>query len=1368
MPMPHTNLEKESLNDPNQVFSLPPMRSGQETLTPEQKRVQMQQLAMKLQSLRDPKVRTLFLNSNDPSKDNTLMHHARKVVGYYTDPKRVLPLQISIDSIDSIGANVSTPSSHNHQHQHQHRKRGLGQLVLSGPEFCHSLLSTVILPHYSQTNGVTSNHIDGLIDMSLLTIQSLGRLSSNSNPRSRTNNNGHDRDQKVLKRAGGTMSLGDLAEELLRLIINTPLPDVHVNGNTEQASGPLRRNKLTHLYNNTLNTWSAIAASESDPMVAKNAALRGEKLLLDLAMSQKNKAGPGQEQDSNTNNGKQQRSTLLEWIQPDIVSFNTIINAWSKSGRYEHVRGHKRDVTTVTAAERAQAILTLLQDLHDESQDFESVDDVLLPNRMSYEAVIQAWSRAMDREAPTRAMTVLEDMLERYHSFYAQNDRPNTESGASPPFPSHRTFSSALTTWARSSHVDAIEKTEEILDHMKKLGNKGFEHAKPDTFAYNALLYAYANRISSMIEKRDRNGKQHHKANMLQEAYSLCSRMDEIIQEMIDVNLNNGESITSEETHPNFITYKTTLFPLIDIGKDMMGLRRNQTVPFSIDECASRADSHLRKLERFMQQHSDSRRSSKILTIKPFKDLMTLYAAAGKQEKAKDIFDLLAKRDKSGGFSQIQVNRDDYDEMFDLLLQSGDKRRPCPKFLNDIDSFFTDSSSDHRIQLSRRMLNGLIESHSKLARNHIRHAKRADQIMTDALQSYNESLRAIITASQDGQRKRVDILRPNTFTLHNVLSGYVNACSSGKLSREERIRAIQRSEEVLAMMEEMHVKRTGSDDDPQVSNYFAKVSPNVKTYNMLLNAYTSRARYEVRKEDVEGILEKAELLLERMDTLFSTGQNILVKPDNYTYSSILNILAQSKSHDVKERAMLILNKTIASGALDNDVTVFNTALKVITNTKNASSQAVDMLEKLEDGSFSTGSTIIKPDKYTYSTVMAALANDGTVNAAKKVEDLYQRMVNRFESEISQNKRAAKNVQPDIYCYNSIIFAWANVGTIESCQRAEDHLDRLLLDDSSIGPDSSSFSSLIKGCSQRTDPAAAADCERILSKKEEYQRDNRSITVNLADYYQTINRYHNDKDPEGCLRILESLLRQLEVMGNRTTSNPDQLIIVYNAVMNCYYKTPGKDAAPNIQHVFEMLDADERVKPDHFTFFLLMNSHALSRSPDSFKTANNVLERIIKGHEQKNGDSIDPSIEFFDLLFKACDLSPASEDTGTNESPVTIAFERFSQIQSSNDPNLKSTNQTYSHLLAICKNHIQDETKRGELAKRLFHKCCDDGQLTDLSLSLCKDSMSDSQFEKILLDLGMGKSVSTTADFPKEYSFNVARKKHFRNHKGQRG
>ena len=1289
------------------AFKLPSPRKAAGAQTPfsrDGNEAQMQELAMTLQSLRDPKHYKTFVQANGPDFHDNLLYSTIKVVNFYTNPTTVIPL-----------ANF---------------KRSL---VLSGPEFCHSLVTSVILPYFGQCITMTPKQIDGLLHISFKTIQSLGKLCMNANQQSWKSNT--TRKNNMVQGSSAAIQLGDLAEELLRQVLNTPISICDVGRSTHEEN---RTTKVTHLYNNTLNTWSVIAATERDPMIAKDAALRAERLLLDLAMSRRGKVG----HDGTNAENAESKSTLLKYLQPDVVSFNTAIKAWSKSGRFEHVAGQKVDVTTASAAERSESILRLLLDLHDKAKGLD-YNDSILPDRMSYEPVIQAWSRAYDPEAPERATKILEDMVERYNQAYSEADGPGFNYTSPPPFPSRQTFSSVLTTWARTSLMNpsstkcshAIESAESLFRQMKKLGDDGYVQNKPDTIAYNALLQVYANNVEFLLRQK------HHRVATIESAIGLCNRMEELVAEMVRVSSNKGNSITNEETYPDYTTHKVAMLPLINLGTEIMSLKKNQKISVRAIDCALKAKDHLKELTL---SHSPE-----ALHLHSVKALISIFASTGDTDGTKDVYDYFSTLQAKSG-SLMQVSGNELEEILELLLQSRNGRLVVADLE---DAMFDERQNDMGFQPSTRMLNSLIDANAKLASEHVNYSRQADRIMMIIIGRYKSSLDAI--SKGGGTVEHYKVARPNTFTMHSVIAAYADACGNRDLPSKSRFEAIERMEGLLTLMEDMHREKMNPGGGAQVANYTAAVRPNVKTYNILLKAYNSRTKFVKDIDDVKFLLEKAEKLVKRMAYLADTEVNTSAKPDHYTYSSLLNILAQSKVPEAPEKATDILRKAFAADSGIGDIIVINTALKAIAGVEGSVKEVVDMYERLEDGYFGVG---MKPDKFTFSTVMAALGDEGTIEAAQKVEDLYHRMTKRFESE-RKGTRAARQIQPDIYCYNSIISAWANVKSTESCQRAENHLDSLLQAKTGIEADGSSFSSLIFGLSQKLDSTAASDCERILDKKEIYQIDHPNIPINLTDYNLTIKTYSEQMNPDGCFRVLERILKRMISDDIKKPVNLVQLTSCFNAVMNSYYRASHKDASSKIQEIFNLMESSTAAKPDKYTYALLMNAHAQSRSKDSFKIVDDLLERILQ--ESKDGKrNVRPTIIVFNLLFKACELSPTRQNS--DENPVTTAFDRFALIQDANKWNIKLNHHTYSHMFAICRNHVQDVDKKDELVRLLFQKTCHDGQLSELALTLCKDSMSTKKFANVVASI-VGERVDphnvNIHDFPQSCKCNVLPPKH---------
>lgn len=395
--------------------------------------------------------------------------------------------------------------------------------------------------------------------------------------------------------------------------------------------------------------------------------------------------------------------------------------------------------------------------------------------------------------------------------------------------------------------------------------------------------------------------------------------------------------------------------------------------------------------------------------------------------------------------------------------------------------------------------------------------ERADKFMTQMVDSYHTALAQMI----DGGSPKTDA-RPNTFSLHSVLAAYSKKCKN-VLSMEEKNKIICRMEEILALMESMHKRRMEGISNPRAKHFLAKVVPNTISYNVLLNAYLSFAKQSGDEAEIMHVYEKAENLFDRMHEDHSTGYNTSAGADKHTYSTMFSILGQLKSADANDKSMKLLERSISVKGKTMDIIELNSALKSLSVD-----QAERILEKLEDGSLRSATTTLVPNKVTYTTVMAGLAELQTFDGAKKAELLYQQMLKRHKAHLSNNGNTSRDLKPDIRSYNTLIAAYSNVGSKESHEYAERLLNRLLYDDASIGPDNDSFLAIFKGLAKGRDSTSAMAYERTLSKKEKYQKENPSQPVQLAafDYLRAIDQYTGCNDAEISFRLLHKLLRSL--------------------------------------------------------------------------------------------------------------------------------------------------------------------------------------------------------------------------------------------------
>jgi pentatricopeptide repeat protein len=182
-----------------------------------------------------------------------------------------------------------------------------------------------------------------------------------------------------------------------------------------------------------------------------------------------------------------------ERVQPDVTSYNIVINVLANDGRNESLK-------------EAETILHELE-----------VDPRLMADTFSYNTVLKAYSK--------NAQTDLAEKLARH--WHSEYKRRRTKYQ-----PDVYTYSNIINAWARSYCEDAGSKAESILNWMEENG------IIPNSFCYNACINAYsrsthaddAERLFERLESKYRSTKSrdlkpdHHSYFGLVSAFARSSR----------------------------------------------------------------------------------------------------------------------------------------------------------------------------------------------------------------------------------------------------------------------------------------------------------------------------------------------------------------------------------------------------------------------------------------------------------------------------------------------------------------------------------------------------------------------------------------------------------------------------------------------------------------------------------------------------------------------------------------------------------------------------------------------------------------------------------------------------------------------------
>jgi hypothetical protein len=143
-------------------------------------------------------------------------------------------------------------------------------------------------------------------------------------------------------------------------------------------------------------------------------------------------------------------------IEPDVISYNSTMNAWSKCG-------HEN------AVYRAENVLNRLID------EYKKTGKVV-PNSISFSTPMQAWSKTCDPDCGERAEALFNKLVELYQ-----------ETGDESLKPTQSCYASLVAAYCNQAIITSqMQPFEKAIDALDRLQNEGGH--KPKTSYYNMLL----------------------------------------------------------------------------------------------------------------------------------------------------------------------------------------------------------------------------------------------------------------------------------------------------------------------------------------------------------------------------------------------------------------------------------------------------------------------------------------------------------------------------------------------------------------------------------------------------------------------------------------------------------------------------------------------------------------------------------------------------------------------------------------------------------------------------------------------------------------------------------------------------------------
>lgn len=474
-------------------------------------------------------------------------------------------------------------------------------------------------------------------------------------------------------------------------------------------------------------------------------------------------------------------------IQPNIICFNTVIDAWSKT------RGH-------SSAENAHAILTQMEDLAGIYKD-------LYPDTISYSSVISAYARSGRDDAGDRA----EELLQRSLKLYSDG-----QDGLKPDSITFITCIDALSkqclrVYEKKRNITECNSIEErirsVVNQMDGLQASGDGHVRACTVAYNILLDLFAKtsqvdkaeQLLNRMDEMSKDGSYHVKPDII----SYNSVLFALSRSTRNASLKKAESLLESmeggdiAVKPDVVSYNTV----------MNGLAKSK---------ASGTAQHVQEIILSMEERYKNKTSQVKPNLITYNICIDAWSKSGEEKALYHVEQILETMIQS---DDVRPDVFTLGSVISTIAKSG--KRDAPERADSI----LQRMKDLGVKPNRITYNNLINCWSKSGRQDA--AAKAEEIlimMTETNDSevnpdsitFSSVINCWAQSGEKGSGQRAEkilnlmesnwrsgnrYMKPNRFTYGSVLNAWVK-------SRDEN--AVQKTLDVLKRME--HMYKAGNDD----------------------------------------------------------------------------------------------------------------------------------------------------------------------------------------------------------------------------------------------------------------------------------------------------------------------------------------------------------------------------------------------------------------------------------------------------------------------------------------------------------------------------------------------------------------------------
>lgn len=197
-------------------------------------------------------------------------------------------------------------------------------------------------------------------------------------------------------------------------------------------------------YATVMNAWANVGSVEA----AEKAEATLESLVIRAKMDAKEK--------SNVNEGE----SILVSVHPDTIVFNSVIQCWATA---RHIKSGKKSMRLLEQMKE----LSNMNRIQNKDGDSDKIYFDTHPDIITYNTVLSAWSHCGDKNAAPKAEKIVKELvMEREENRNKQTNRLGSTDDDTTVVVNTVTFNTVLDAWSKSKLSGANDRAEKLLEFM--------------------------------------------------------------------------------------------------------------------------------------------------------------------------------------------------------------------------------------------------------------------------------------------------------------------------------------------------------------------------------------------------------------------------------------------------------------------------------------------------------------------------------------------------------------------------------------------------------------------------------------------------------------------------------------------------------------------------------------------------------------------------------------------------------------------------------------------------------------------------------------------------------------------------------------